>query len=95
MSSPVPPPRTVDDLLAAMTPAEKAGQLTQYFYFQLPAGAEADPALGVDAGKLVGAAVGERAGRAGRRRPQPAPKRPRRARPRTGARGARAPRSRR
>src|SRR5690349_370636 len=23
----------IDDLLAAMTPAEKAGQLTQYFYF--------------------------------------------------------------
>ena len=26
----------VDDLLAKMTPAEKAGQLTQYFYFRLP-----------------------------------------------------------
>ena len=61
MSSPVPPPRTVDDLLAAMTPAEKAGQLTQYFYFQLPAGAEADPALGVDAGnqpRMVEEALG-------------------------------------
>ena len=30
----------VDDLLAQMTPAEKAGQLTQYFYFRLPDGAE-------------------------------------------------------
>jgi beta-glucosidase len=26
----------VDELLARMTPAEKAGQLTQYFYFRLP-----------------------------------------------------------
>ena len=26
----------VDELLAQMTPAEKAGQLTQYFYFRLP-----------------------------------------------------------
>ena len=30
----------VDALLAQMTPAEKAGQLTQYFYFRLPEGAE-------------------------------------------------------
>ena len=30
----------VDALLAQMTPAEKAGQLTQYFYFRLPGGAE-------------------------------------------------------
>ena len=30
----------VDDLLAQMSPAEKAGQLTQYFYFRLPAGAQ-------------------------------------------------------
>ena len=29
----------VDELLAKMTPAEKAGQLTQYFYFRLPEGA--------------------------------------------------------
>ncbi len=29
----------VDALLAQMTPAEKAGQLTQYFYFKLPEGA--------------------------------------------------------
>ena len=28
----------VDELIAQMTPAEKAGQLTQYFYFRLPAG---------------------------------------------------------
>jgi beta-glucosidase len=31
-----------------MTPAEKAGQLTQYFYFQLPAGAQTEPALQLD-----------------------------------------------
>ena len=36
----------IDGLLAQMTPAEKAGQLTQYFYFRLPAGAE--PALDFD-----------------------------------------------
>ncbi len=29
----------VEELLAQMTPAEKAGQLTQYFYFRLPADA--------------------------------------------------------
>jgi beta-glucosidase len=40
----------VDELIAEMTPAEKAGQLTQYFYFRLPAGAEAAPALDLDAG---------------------------------------------
>jgi beta-glucosidase len=38
----------VDELMAEMTPAEKAAQLTQYFYFRLPAGAEVEPALGVD-----------------------------------------------
>jgi beta-glucosidase len=38
----------VDELIAQMTPAEKAGQLTQYFYFRLPAGAETEPALGLD-----------------------------------------------
>ena len=38
----------VDELIARMTPAEKAGQLTQYFYFRLPAGAAAEPALGLD-----------------------------------------------
>jgi beta-glucosidase len=30
----------VEELLAQMTPAEKAGQLTQYFYFRLPEGAQ-------------------------------------------------------
>ncbi|MBA8792994.1 beta-glucosidase [Friedmanniella endophytica] len=39
-----------EDLLSRMTPEEKAGQLTQYFYFTLPEGAEADPALGLDPG---------------------------------------------
>src|SRR5690349_5668595 len=39
----------VEELLSQMTPAEKAGQLTQYFYFRLPAGAEVDPALPMDA----------------------------------------------
>jgi beta-glucosidase len=38
----------VDELMAAMTPAEKAGQLTQYFYFRLPPGAEPEPAIGLD-----------------------------------------------
>src|SRR4051794_37857603 len=37
----------VDELISAMTPAELAGQLTQYFYFRLPPGAE--PALDFDA----------------------------------------------
>jgi beta-glucosidase len=39
----------VDELISQMTPAEKAGQLTQYFYFRLPAGAA--PALAFDADK--------------------------------------------
>ena len=38
----------VDELMSQMTPAEKAGQLTQYFYFRLPAGAATEPALGLD-----------------------------------------------
>ena len=38
----------VDELMSQMKPAEKAAQLTQYFYFRLPAGAEVEPALGVD-----------------------------------------------
>jgi len=38
----------VDELMSQMTPAEKAGQLTQYFYFRLPAAAEIEPALGLD-----------------------------------------------
>ena len=28
----------LDELIAQMTPAEKAGQLTQYFYFGVPVG---------------------------------------------------------
>jgi beta-glucosidase len=39
----------VDELISQMTPAEKAGQLTQYFYFRLPAGAETAPALDFEA----------------------------------------------
>jgi beta-glucosidase len=38
----------VDELIAQLTTAEKAGQLSQYFYFRLPAGAAAEPALGLD-----------------------------------------------
>ena len=41
----------VDELIAQMTPAEKAGQLTQYFYFKLPPEAEIEPALGLDRDK--------------------------------------------
>jgi beta-glucosidase len=41
-------PTRVDDLISQLTPAEKAGQLTQYFYFRLPAGTDAEPALGLD-----------------------------------------------
>ncbi|MGZ4493455.1 MAG: beta-glucosidase BglX [Nocardioides sp.] len=37
----------IDELIARMTPTEKAGQLTQYFYFRLPDGAE--PTVGFDA----------------------------------------------
>ncbi len=40
----------VDELIAEMTPAEKAGQLTQYFYFRLPEGTETEPALNLDVG---------------------------------------------
>jgi beta-glucosidase len=36
-----------NEILSQMTPAEKAGQLTQYFYFRLPTGA--NPILGFDA----------------------------------------------
>ena len=39
----------IDELLAGMTAAEKAGQLTQYFYFRLPADTE-NPALGLVGG---------------------------------------------
>ncbi|QIK65548.1 beta-glucosidase [Nocardioides sp. HDW12B] len=38
----------VEDLLAQLTPEEKAGQLTQYFYFKLPASAP-PPQQGFDA----------------------------------------------
>ena len=38
----------VDELIAQLTPAEMAGQLTQYFYFRLPPETEVEPALGVD-----------------------------------------------
>ncbi len=38
----------VEELLDRMTPAEKAGQLTQLFYFRLPAGASAIPGLDAD-----------------------------------------------
>ncbi|GAA4750583.1 glycoside hydrolase family 3 N-terminal domain-containing protein [Amnibacterium soli] len=38
----------IDDLLAAMTIEEKAGQLTQYFYFSLPPEAEDNAAIGLD-----------------------------------------------
>jgi beta-glucosidase len=44
----------VDELIAQMTPTEKAGQLTQYFYFRLPPEAEVEPALGLDADKQPG-----------------------------------------
>lgn len=37
----------VDELMSQLTPAEKAGQLTQYFYFKLP-DSDAAPALGLD-----------------------------------------------
>jgi beta-glucosidase len=36
----------VEDLLSRMTPAEKAGQVTQYFYFRLSPAADVQPALG-------------------------------------------------
>ena len=52
----------VDELIAQMTPAEKAGQLTQYFYFRLPAGAVTAEALAFDAEvqpKMVEAALHE------------------------------------
>src|SRR3954469_12027409 len=37
-----------DELVRAMTLEEKAGQLTQYFYFTLPRDVDAEPALGLD-----------------------------------------------
>jgi hypothetical protein len=53
----------VDELISAMTSAEKAGQLTQYFYFRLPAEAEAEPAVGLDVEtqpRMVEEALGRR-----------------------------------
>ena len=50
----------VDELISRMTPAEKAGQLTQYFYFRLPASAA--PALDFrsdEQPRMVESAVGE------------------------------------
>jgi beta-glucosidase len=44
----------VDELIGRMTPAEKAGQLTQYFSFGLPTGVDADPALGLDVAEQPG-----------------------------------------
>jgi beta-glucosidase len=41
----------IDDLIAQMTLVEKAGQLTQYFYFRLPEQDGAEPALHVDRDK--------------------------------------------
>jgi beta-glucosidase len=38
----------VEELLRELTPQEKAGQLTQYFYFRLPSGTTDESALGVD-----------------------------------------------
>ena len=52
----------VDELLAQMSPAEKAGQLTQYFYFRLPPQADVEPALGLDIGAqpdMVESVLGE------------------------------------
>jgi len=43
-------PARVDELMSQMTPSEKAGQLTQYFYFRLRAGASAEPGAGTDQG---------------------------------------------
>src|SRR3978361_827489 len=54
------PADRIDELIDAMTPAEKAGQLSQYFYFQLPADTEPDPLLGLDTGnqpRMVESAV--------------------------------------
>lgn len=51
----------VEELLAAMTVQEKAGQLTQYFYFTLPEDAETEPALGLqpdEQPRMVEAALG-------------------------------------
>jgi len=41
-------PARVDELMSQMTPSEKAGQLTQYFYLPLRAGTSAEPGAGTD-----------------------------------------------
>ena len=41
----------IDDLIAQLTLTEKAGQLTQYFYFRLPQQDGVEPALNVDRDK--------------------------------------------
>ena len=77
----------VDELISRMTPAEKAGQLTQYFYFRLPAGATTEPALGVDSDaqpRMV-----EDGARAGRGRIPAVRDRPGRDQPTTAARARR------
>src|SRR4051794_18005918 len=38
----------IDELLNTLSPEEKAGQLTQYFYFKLPAAVEPEPGLGLN-----------------------------------------------
>ena len=51
----------IDELIAAMTPAEKAGQLTQYFYFGSPVGTIDLPdveAVGANLSAAVEAAMG-------------------------------------
>ena len=54
----------VDELLAGMTAAEKAGRLTQYFYFRLPAGAEIEnPALRTGRGPISHSWSRRRSGR--------------------------------
>ena len=54
----------VDELISQMTPAEKAGQLTQYFYFRLPENAETTLDFDPDAQPTMVEAV-LRAGEAG------------------------------
>ena len=52
----------VEALIAELTTAEKAAQLSQYFYLRLPAGAELDPARAaevLDQPRTVEAALGE------------------------------------
>jgi hypothetical protein len=44
----------VDELLSQMSQDEKAGQLTQYFSFRLPAGAEVDLSFSLIRGRSAG-----------------------------------------